>query len=361
MPAAHQPAPPGAGRRTWCLATVAMFVAALCLPGLQSFSHLVPSVDLAENRRPAPAPSYDGHPVTYARKWAAHFDAQFGLRDVLVRWDTLARRRLLGALPVSKLIAGSDGWIFYESEKVHDGNTIADHRGLSPYTTAQLDAIAATLLSRQRWCREHGAEYLLVVVPNKETIYPEFLPGSLRRSWGDTRLDQVVRRLGADQRGLLVDLRPALQAAKAACPLPLYNKGGTHWNGYGGYYGYRAIIGTASAYLPGLRAIDIEAFDVQVTPASDDDHWLGLPENQRVQLVPKDGRLPAPRIGLKLLVIHDSFWEQLAPLFVLHFSQMTAVHVGSVRDGLHALVEREQPALILQITAERYEDAAWRE
>jgi hypothetical protein len=352
------------GDRAVALFLVALFLLVLCMPAVDTAFHLFPSANIAEKRRPLPLPRRDGKSVpAFVREWAAFFDDNFGLRDVLIRWDTTVRLRLLGALPVSKLVAGREGWIFYDSEKAADGNTMTDYRGLAFYSPARLAAIAQTLLERERWCRQRGATYLLAVVPNKETVYSEYLPRTIRRVRPQTRLDQVLERLGPGAERLLVDLRPALLHAKAQSPYPLYNRGGTHWNEYGAYVGYREILRAIGFFLPGLRAYELADFTIGVDPASDEDHWLGLHENQRIQFTLRPGSIrPNPDgANAKVLVIHDSFWESLRPFLALHFPNMACYHMNDVGGRLRSIVERERPALVLQITAERYTDSAWRE
>jgi alginate O-acetyltransferase complex protein AlgJ len=346
------------------LAPVVLCLVALCLPALETAFHVVPSVSIAEKRRPLPAPRLDGRGLrAFVGEWVAHFDGTFGLRDVLIRWDTKARHRLLGSIRVSKLVAGRDGWIFYDSEKADDGSTLEDYRGLAAYPPDRLDAIAKTLLDRARWCREHGALYLLFVVPNKETVYSEYLPPSIRRVGPLTRLDQVTGRLGGRAEPVVVDLRPAILRAKNASRDPLYNKGGTHWNEYGAYVGYREIVRTIGLFHPGLQPYELHDFRIEVDPASNEDHWLGLSENLRVRftLRPEAARTNSNGDVGKVLVVHDSFWESLRPFLALHFPNMACYHFNEVRGRLQSIVEREKPALVLQVAVERYADAVWRE
>jgi hypothetical protein len=357
-------APASSETRRWSSGPtlLVLFLIALWLPLLDMSVDMFPKVDIAEKRPPVAPPrlTWRGIP-TFIQKCEPYYKENFGLRDILVNWDNRVRLKLLHTLPVSKLIVGREGWIFYASEKVPDGTTIADYKGLAPYSRADLERILGNLRARVRWCRERGADCLFVVVPNKETMYPEYLPSSIRRIGRQTRLDQVLEALGPGSDVPLVDLRPALRQAKTECPYPLYNRGGTHWNQYGAYYGYREISRVIARLHPRMKPYALEDFLIEGDPRSAEDHWLGLKENYYFKFALKPTSIqsdPGAGVG-KVVALYDSFWIPLGPFFTLHFPDLAAQHYSRGRDQNQAFVESEKPALILYEIAERYADAWW--
>ena len=66
------------------------------------------------------------------------------------------------------------------------------------------------------WLARRGIAYLLVVSPNKSTVYPEFMPPLYPRH-RTTRMDQLAEHLGRHVGGFpLLDLRPVLAYFPAA-------------------------------------------------------------------------------------------------------------------------------------------------
>ena len=49
------------------------------------------------------------------------------------------------------------------------------------------------LVARRDWLAERGIKYLVVVAPNKNTVYPEMLPGGFEKATDDSQLDQLLR------------------------------------------------------------------------------------------------------------------------------------------------------------------------
>lgn len=349
-------------RRRILLVTAGWFLIALWLPLIQMGVHLFPEVPTAEKRQAVAAPPLTGRNLRlFGRVYEPYFRDQFGLRDHLLRWENLLLLRVFHVSPVSKLIFGRDGWIFYQSERVPDGVTIRDFQGLVPYSPADLRRIRSNITERTRACRELGAECWIVIAPNKETIYSEYLPASIRRIRRETRLDQVVAELRGDSTVRVIDLRPALREARRVCPNLLYSRGGTHWNQFGAYYAYREIVAQIGRGRPGTAPYDLEAFRIEVDERFADDHWLGLKDDVAFRFTLADsGRSSAGARPLgKIVVWHDSFWNSLEPFFRLHEPGLVARPSNLGRDENLALIAQEKPRFVIYEVVERYADGFW--
>jgi len=140
----------------------------------------------------------------------------------------------LGVSPTPSVILGRSGWLFFAGDEA-----LASYRAVQPFTEAELAAWQRRIETRRDWLAERGIRYLVVIAPNKETIYPEFMPESLNRVRAVTRLDQLVAHLRAHSNVAVVDPRDALRTAKAAafCISDRY-----HWNDVGAWLLYREIV-----------------------------------------------------------------------------------------------------------------------
>lgn len=344
----------------WLL--ILFFLTAIWLPRLDMVFHLFPPVDTHENRRAAvaPTPSLHGLPA-YTKEYGRYFTDNFGLRGALVRADAAIRLKILHSSPVSRLIFGKEAWIFYNSDVVPDGITIRDFKGLAAYSTDELAAIRDNLDQCSRWCRARHIACFFVVAPNKETIYPEYLPSAIRKIGDQTRYDQVVETVESDSTVRLIDLRRTLWQAKTRCPYPLYSRGGTHWNQYGAFYAYRSIAAEIARIDPRLRPHELDDYDIVMDPESSEDHWLGLKENTAFRFSLKEQGAGPPangRIG-KVVVFYDSFWDLLAPFFKPHFDAVVQEPVGQDRDVVRASLERERPEVVIFEVVERSADRLW--
>jgi hypothetical protein len=95
-----------------------------------------------------------------------------------------------------------------------------------------------------------------MIVPDKATIYPEYLPRWATKVASQTRLDRLFAALAAYPGIAVLDLRPALTAVKAR--ERIYFKTDSHWNLVGATIGYQALATVLMAKVPGFPAVPPE-------------------------------------------------------------------------------------------------------
>jgi hypothetical protein len=289
-----------------------------------------------------------------------------------VEWDA----RLKQALGLSKsygsdVTPGKDGWLFY---RVHRGTQGV--RPEVPFRPEELDRWVRTLDGHRRAVEALGAAFLVVVAPDKETVYPDLLPPELPAALPVSRLDALAARL--HEAGVrLVDLRPALRSARAAGAFsrwPLYWKTDTHWNGLGALLAARPVLAELGRSFPGVHAPADEEIEVQASAAAAGD----LVRMQGLQDVATDLRVEArvrpercveaagydldvhPGVTQRLscpgapvrraLILHDSMMVAMLPALAPAFERSTWTR-QAVLDP--AMLAAEAPDVVIFEVVER--------
>lgn len=176
-------------------------------------------------------------------------------RDPLIR----ARAGWLATLgmPLNPdvVVVGRDGWLFFGDGV---GRGIAQYRGLATLDDDHLRDLVSYLRSLQGVADAAGIPLVVVVAPDKHAAYPEFLPPYLARP-GFGPADQLMAAsAGID----ILDLRPVLLEAKQASGLHLYYRNDSHWNEFGAYLAYRAVM----ARIPGSEPAEATESDFRLSP-----------------------------------------------------------------------------------------------
>ena len=292
----------------------------------------------------------------------------FGFRNALIRAVALGKYHGLGPEVNDRIIVGKQGWLFYSK----DEKFLAD-RGLDPFSESELDAWQELLEKREKWFADRGIRFLVVIPPDKQTIYPEYLPDEFRGFPTPSRLDQLIDRLRQRNSPVkIVDLRPALLEAKRHGQV--YFKTDSHWNDDGVYAGYLALLDAIGKELPNHKfaAQPLGNFAVETVIKTGDlaqqldlyfeyheetrelirRDFLGRPEafEKLIQIPSTDGPDPStPR----LLTYNDSFLGPLVQFLSANFSHATYFWNPITEIIDPSPVEKAKPDIVIDEFVER--------
>lgn len=123
-------------------------------------------------------------------------------------------------------VFGKDNWLFFQSE--NDGDTMHDYIGDNHFTSEELENIASNLNRQKELAESKGAKFVLLLLPNKETVYSEKMPTYIKRADTVTREDALVEYLKENTDIDVIYTKDSLAKYKDKCQL--YYKTDTHAN-----------------------------------------------------------------------------------------------------------------------------------
>jgi alginate O-acetyltransferase complex protein AlgJ len=194
-------------------------------------------------------------PSTFSPGFYGAFDLWFadhlGLRYPLIYAGTSFHIGLLHRPVDRRIVFGREGWLFWTDDGDTTPAAMADTRGKLRLRPGEIKRIDAQLRSIHEQLATCAIPVALLVVPNKQSIYGEFLINRIS-GMPPSRFDALLRELSPVASEMIVDPRPLMREAKLAhAPVRLYNKTDTHWNDLGAYYGYVAVMRKFGLILPG--------------------------------------------------------------------------------------------------------------
>ena len=134
-------------------------------------------------------------------------------------------------------VLGKDGWLFYNGDA-----TMAIYKGQRLYSEEQLATMAANVQRTSDNLARQGTKYVVMICPEKERIYPEYMPDYYGEPAALNQLDQVGNYLKEHTTVPIVCPYDDLMKAKEEYPdRLLYYKTDSHWNEWGGYIATRAL------------------------------------------------------------------------------------------------------------------------
>jgi len=357
--------------------TVIAFFLFLTLPTIQAVAHELRDSDNSEEEGLAKLPKLESISLssfsTYLKAIEAFFNERVGAHNEIVRVYNRITFQLFRVSPLPAVIVGEEGWLFYNSPT--DGVSLSDFYGQSMYTDEELAAIKKHLLALDTTLSAKGVQFIVVLVPNKHTIYPEFLPDSvLERKSSQTRADQLAEAFSSTSL-TYIDLRQPLLSAKVSFSYPIYYKTDTHWNQLGAFVGYQAIMTEVvkdypNASIPTLDTYSLECTNdfikgdlsimlnaegilpdskivLQNTPPMIATELQNSNAGKTIRMTTENSSLPS------VIVFGDSFMTALRPVLADGFS--TSLFQRQPRVSMD-IITNENPDVVIFEVVERYSD-----
>ncbi|KHK01076.1 alginate O-acetyltransferase AlgX-related protein [Desulfovibrio sp. TomC] len=370
-------------RKAIHMAAVVVFLLCICLPSTENIFHFAPPVDLMEND-PAPLPDFSWSQAfrTFNVLQRGFLEKTYGLRKQLVRWQNILDLFVLQSTSqYQSVIKGKDNWLFLAQENA-ELNVVEDYRSTRLFSAQDLAWWVEVYRKRQADLSARGIHYLIVVAPNKHTVYSEFLPSQYNRVSPISRTDQLVTALQAAGVNIL-DLRETMLKVKKGALA--YYRTDTHWTTFGAFAGYIEIMKYLTRWYPEFEPTIRGDYDIHVTPGLTGglSSMLALndlfPEEQ-VTFVPQTPRLAkevdnvvAPKSLFQptvvtetgdasqpsVVVFRDSFAHELIPFLSENFSR--AVYLWpypstprEMRVFDWGAIDSVKPGLVIDEFVERY-------
>src|SRR5690606_18264486 len=143
----------------------------------------------------------------YVQNLGDFFSDRVGAKAAYLRPYQVVRY-LIHDSPSEKVVIGKKGFLFYAG----DNDPISDARNERLYSDAELKAVVDYYAALSAAFQRRGAHYILMIAPNKHSVYPELLPYYVTKVNDHSALDQLLSALsevGVDA----LDLREPLRAA----------------------------------------------------------------------------------------------------------------------------------------------------
>lgn len=324
----------------------------------------------SENRNLEPFPSLNfENPISFFNKFDKYYKDHFGLRLSFFKayrnliWNGLHENPL-----PRKVLLGKEDWLYFAYK-----NVLTEITGMKIFSKGELMKITENIQEIRNWTEARGIKFYVSIAPNKHTVYPEYLPFTTGEKV--TKLSQLKKHLKQEIDFELIDLGEEIICRKAK--RLLYFKDDTHWNDWGAFWGYRALIKTiqkdfetvqpltqkqlsvgSQEHLGDLRrmmcsvqkerAPKIEVLDFPLSKQLKD--RLKVPIYYQKDASNYENRYQKKNRTKKMLVFRDSFTEGLKKYLNETFGESVYIyHFKFDRD----LVLKEKPDLIVYEIAER--------
>lgn len=273
-----------------------------------------------------------------------YLNMRIGFREQFLDLFQILNDRLFGIMEHPLYMYGKNEYVYFKN-----WGYIVDYQHLN-LDQEYADELARSVQTFKDLITERGASFYYLIIPDKKTVYSEYMPKGMNQLGTVSKADQVMQSLRETDVNYLF-LRDDLIEAKQHAQIFNVKYDAGHWNDIGAFYGISALYRrirtdypeipmlTAEAYEIGTRHVDtlpvshfaideeLPVYKLKTSTAISDSDWMeeefsfpaSTPYWTRF-VNPEKADLP------KLLVFHDSYFFGRELFFTENFSEVTFIH-----------------------------------
>lgn len=328
----------------------------------------------SENRVLAEKPEFSLENISeYPSLYENYYNDHLPFKNQAVKFQLYSDYIIFKSTDSKKVVLGEDRWLFYRSAEVEplaDEKPIDDYQGINKYEDHEKHIILDNISAVDEFLSNKNIDFSVLICPNKENIYGEYLPDSIHKIEEQTKIDDLIAFL--DENTGVEILYPYEQLKNNKDNYMLYYKYDTHWSELGGFIAAQEI----REYYQGERN-EITEFEVaesaSIPPRDlagmlnmseyfDDDVKYtvsGYKDDIRVNLIEStpDGVLhvfnSTAADDRRVMIIRDSYGEALMPYVCKDFKDVIYVHRNGFDQGF---IDVYQPDIVIYQVVERATD-----
>jgi hypothetical protein len=150
-------------------------------------------------------------------------EKRFWPRRELITLNSALMVNVFGISPIKDVILGKNGWLFYNA-------STDDFLRRNILSDSQIDEAARKLKNIEEYCARNGGKFVCVIAPDKNSVYPEYMPylGEKHNERGNA--DRLLEKL---EFYAVTHVNLFEVFANEKPRRGLYHKLDTHWNNMG--------------------------------------------------------------------------------------------------------------------------------
>jgi len=332
-------------------------------------------ISVGENRMLANRPSFAGIKDSlglFIRQFDEWFKDSTGFREKLLAiYKSVNDNKWL-----NNVVQYTDGhYVYLKGEKGHhyfaytDGWMISKFQGKKYISDEQLSGMAEKLEMVKTYLDNKNIPLVVMFCTDKESIYPEYYPKSIKRGSEPIQLDIITNYLQENTSVDVFNIRQTLLSERNTNLLYVVSSGDlTHYTQIGAFFTYRELMKHINIYLP--QIIPYKTEDIEISYDKKEIPNVTLKSGftyQRLDLsffsmvdpdLLSNGRIAGyenKNIGLPvILFFHDSYSAEyfIGKYFAQQFGKAIFIHFSHI-SNIQEYINQFKPDIVVFESVER--------
>ena len=323
-------------------------------------------ISVKENRMLAERPKLadiKNHPGRFIRGFDAWFNDSTGFREPFVGlYRAMNNNRWLNSQYM--YTDGSYTYLFGEYGHQYfahvDGFLIQKYQGKQFLSDDQLQGMASKLEEVKTYLDNKGIPLVVMFCTDKESIYPEFYPKSIKRGPEPIQLDVITSYLQENTSVDIFNIKQTLLAEKKNYLLYYiidtmsFTDDFAHYNQIGAFFAYRELMKHINIHFP--QIIPYELNDIEINYDEKERPHVSFKADSTYELIDDSPLIyeNADSEQLVILFLHDSYSAEgyIGKFFAQQFGKAIFVHYANIAN-FEEYITKYEPDIVVFESAER--------
>lgn len=267
---------------------------------------------------------------------------------------------LFGSTIGTDVILGKNNWLYLYNEKAY-----SNYKQFNIPDSNTLEKLSNHVNNLNTLCEKNNIKFFININPNKEQVYPEYMPDSIKISTLDySPTDIIANYLGKTTSVPVIYTKSALVEAKKSAQV--YLKYDTHWNKIGAFLGAQEVLFAVKGdkdKLSDIKYNEVIGFSGDLAKLlnlgnyyNDDSNYIikGY-QNEEIQFTQEekfDGRLILTTSNADhnetLFMVCDSYNNDMRTYFAKNFKKCIFVRTELISEGNVNILDYSPDILICE-------------
>lgn len=313
--------------------------------------------------------------LSWFKKMDLYLNDHFGLRMEMIKWNNALRFHVFGDVNAIQLTAGKNGYLFFNSHNAQYPLSMIHFLCGRQSKTDDYQHMAKTASEFMQLALSNFSNSYLLIVPTKPIVYQEQLPDWLRQqcSGFTPPVAEVIAQLRREKNLKNRIIYPLAEMRSMTLQHEIYTRPTFHWVGDGAHpvaqfiasnYFHLPMTATLST-LPKKELADMQSF----FPGVRLENNLNEPDYQNAGITECRGGKCFPefalfadkigdmsrftqknKLGMKLLIISDSFGQGISGMFSEYFSEVWHISTNSFN-----LLTSDELSMVKKISLQQFQ------
>lgn len=279
------------------------------------------------------------------------FAEELFFKDELISLSRALTKTITGNTYIesTRTLLGKENWLFFKTKNEDDGDPILDYKGLNHFQENELATMAENLTEIRDYLEEErGIRFVAMCVPNKENVYPEYMPDIIPKLVEQSRADQVAEYLWGNTD--LDYIYPKEIMLREKGEYQIFYKTDTHWNQIGAFVGLQAFFDQIYGTYASPDSVQFIATDRDY--AGDLATIAGVAEDyvDTIYVLDVNSVDPGQYRDEVLMIVGDSFSGFLSTVAEPYYKKVYRVES---KEFTMSMLDTYQPDIVIWQTVER--------